>query len=642
MTTDEAPPSSRRAPATAPPASAAGKAPKRIVGRMELRLTAVLILMAAAPLVIGIVLAVGLARHASDLFYNPRVREELEASLHLYRPLVREIKQDMRHRADAIAAREPLRAAAAMRDEQEVARELMSAFDAYGDKEGGAGPDDPGAAGLTAKDPPLVSLVAIEIYGELSFEECLEQFAPVATSSSDPAAGSPSSAVHPEGAAAKFHRIGRVDRGLAVDERLEDVLVLCRPLGEDDERSPMLVATFATDRARIDHQKAADDFFKEYQGVEVRRDEWVRLNVGFFSALLGATILIAAAVGWAFARSVSRRVANVAEGARRVAGGDLQVRVPEEGTDEIANLASSFNRMLGEVERSRARIEYLQRIGAWQDMARRLAHEIKNPLTPIQLAVEECHHKYKGDDPKMRKLLDTTLEIVTEEVGTLRRLVSEFSDFARLPRAKLVEEPLAGLLKDVRPALERLGMGTEPADVIRLTPSGGHAIPVRVTVDERIAVEGTGGDEAARAELVAVDRQMIRKALDNLVRNAVQAIRAAGRGHRVSVHATLIEGGDSRRVALDVDDDGPGVPSDDRARIFDPYVTTRTEGTGLGLAIVKKIVIEHGGSITCDVSPLGGARFRIVLPKAGSAEARAALEEAERGGGPPSSPRSLE
>src|SRR5205823_5340845 len=129
-----------------------------------------------------------------------------------------------------------------------------------------------------------------------------------------------------------------------------------------------------------------------------------------------------------------------------VAGGDLEVRVPEEGDDEVGDLAVSFNRMLGEIERSRARIEYLQRIGAWQDMARRLAHEIKNPLTPIQLAVEEVHSKYAAldrgkatveDDARMRKLLDTTLEIVTEEVGTLRRLVSEFSDFARLPRARL-------------------------------------------------------------------------------------------------------------------------------------------------------------------------------------------------------------
>jgi nitrogen fixation/metabolism regulation signal transduction histidine kinase len=307
-----------------------------------------------------------------------------------------------------------------------------------------------------------------------------------------------------------------------------------------------------------------------------------------------------------------------------VAAGDLEVRVPETGDDEIGDLAVAFNRMLSEVERSRARIEYLQRIGAWQDMARRLAHEIKNPLTPIQLAVEETHRRYEGDDPKMKKLLDTTLEIVTEEVGTLRRLVSEFSEFARLPHAHLVEEDVERLLAEVKPTLERLGLGTEPSDLaLRLTPSGGTAIPVRVTIDTVCAASPKGLVE----KRMAADRQMLRKAIDNLVRNAVQAIRAAGRGHRVVVHATTLDDG---RIALDVDDDGPGVPADMRERIFDPYYTTRTEGTGLGLAIVKKIVVEHGGTIACDASPINGARFRVAVPVLDTPEARAAIEEAEQ------------
>ena len=110
-------------------------------------------------------------------------------------------------------------------------------------------------------------------------------------------------------------------------------------------------------------------------------------------------------------------------------GDDLSVRVPITGSDELTDLAVTFNRMLEEMSGSRARIEYLQRISAWQEMAQRLAHEIKNPLTPIQLAVQECHRKYDGNDPKYRALLDTTLEVVEEEVGVLRRLVGDFSNF---------------------------------------------------------------------------------------------------------------------------------------------------------------------------------------------------------------------
>jgi nitrogen fixation/metabolism regulation signal transduction histidine kinase len=601
---------------TAPPPSARArpKPKRRRVGRIELRLTLAVVFMAAVPLVIGILLARRLAQKASDVFYDPRVGAELELSLETYGPMVRAIKGDMKHRADAIAEREPLRAAALLGQAKEVEEELRDAFDAYSDH------PDPATG-----EAPLIELVALEVYADMPFETCLERTMQRPSARAKGSAEPPTEHAPPD-LAAEFRRLARVARVAPPNLAKEHVLTQCKALSPEDApgaapagaggKSPMLIASFATDRARIERRKEAAAFVELYRELERNRQEWVRLNVLFFGFLLSATILAAAALGFLFARNVSRRVSRVADAAQRVAGGDLEVRVPESGDDEIGDLATSFNHMLGELERSRARIEYLQRVGAWQDMARRLAHEIKNPLTPILLAVEECHHKYQGDDKKMRRLLDTTLEIVSEEVGTLRRLVTEFSDFARLPRARLKEEPIRALLEEVRPGLERLGLGTDEADVLRLTPSGGFAIPVRVKVE-------VPEDGALR---VAVDRQMLRKSIDNLVRNAVQAIRATGKGYRVLVHATAL---DETKVALDVDDDGPGVPEEDRARIFDPYVTTRTEGTGLGLAIVKKIVVEHGGTIACTVSDLGGARFRIVLPAAETAEARIALEEAE-------------
>ncbi len=620
-------------PESAPPPSARARpaAPRRRrLGRIELRLTLAVVLMAALPLVIGILFARRLAQNASDVFYDPRVGQELEASLETYGPMVRAIKGDMKHRADAISEREPLRAAASLGQAREVEEELRDAFDTYSDR------PDPATG-----EAPLIELVALEVFSDMPLETCLERAvglpSPAMTGAkpgAKPSAEVPSEERAPPSLEKEFPRLARVARVAPLNLVKEHVLTQCKPLTPDvtpaapaapgatppdkaaaAAKSPMLIATFATERARIEHRKDASAFVALYHELERNRHEWVRLNVMFFGFLLTATILIAAALGFFFARDVSRRVSRVADAAQRVAGGDLAVRVPELGNDEIGDLAASFNRMLGDIERSRARIEYLQRIGAWQDMARRLAHEIKNPLTPIQLAVEECHHKYAGDDARMRRLLDTTLEIVTEEVGTLRRLVTEFSEFARLPRARLRAEPLEALFDELRPTLERLGFGTDEADMRGLTPSGGFAIPVRVTVE----APGPG------APHVAVDRQMLRKSIDNLVRNAVQAIRATGKGYRVVVHATALDDG---HVAIDVDDDGPGVPSEDRARIFDPYFTTRTEGTGLGLAIVKKIVIEHGGTIVCEASPSAGARFRIVLPSADSAEGRAAAQEA--------------
>ena len=175
--------------------------------------------------------------------------------------------------------------------------------------------------------------------------------------------------------------------------------------------------------------------------------------------LLGITVVATVVLGFFLARGITRRINRLANAINQVAAGNLDVRVPVTGSDELTELARVFNRMLGEMQQSRARIEYLQRIGAWQEMAQRLAHEIKNPLTPIQLAVQECHRKYGGDDPKFRALLDTTLEIVEEEVGTLRRLVGNFSSFARLPHAELREASLRDFLRECSEQLGHLGDG---------------------------------------------------------------------------------------------------------------------------------------------------------------------------------------
>jgi nitrogen fixation/metabolism regulation signal transduction histidine kinase len=294
------------------------------------------------------------------------------------------------------------------------------------------------------------------------------------------------------------------------------------------------------------------------------------------------------------------------------------VRVPVTGSDEMTELARVFNRMLGEMQQSRARIEYLQRIGAWQEMAQRLAHEIKNPLTPIQLAVQECHRKYAGEDARFRALLDTTLEIVEEEVGTLRRLVGNFSSFARLPHSELREASLRDFLRECSEQLGHLGGAERAEDVAE-----------DVVVAPDVEVRWEVPDEPMP---VAIDRQMLRRVMVNLVRNAVEAVRdahpattpGAARGH-VVVRAEPT----SDAASIYVEDDGPGIPDHARERIFDPYFTTKPEGTGLGLAIVKKIVVEHNGSIAVMRSGrLGGAALVLALPLPHSLAIAAARETA--------------
>jgi two-component system, NtrC family, nitrogen regulation sensor histidine kinase NtrY len=335
-------------------------------------------------------------------------------------------------------------------------------------------------------------------------------------------------------------------------------------------------------------------------------------------------------MGVFLARGVSRRIGELARATRRVGAGDLRVRVGEEGSDELADLSRAFNRMLAEVESSRARIEYLQHMGAWQEMARRLAHEIKNPLTPIQLAVQEMERRYAGNDEHFGRLLQTTREIVEDEVGTLRRLVSEFSGFARLPRAELEPGDLADTLQQV--AL-RLRIGTDDPESSSSELAG--ELPSHIQLELDVPV----GEAPAY-----LDRQMFGRVLSNLIRNAVDALseptkavsgmQPRQRSGRIALRLSRM--GD--HWVIDVDDDGPGIDPERRAGIFDPYVTSKPDGTGLGLAIAKKIVVEHGGLASAEESPWGGARLRIRLPVAGTPSSEAALQASRFD--PPASSRS--
>ncbi len=334
------------------------------------------------------------------------------------------------------------------------------------------------------------------------------------------------------------------------------------------QRAGELVEVFS----RLEHESAAVSAF------------YLVVYIGF----LLSVIAVALAAGIILSRRVTRRVALLAEATARVGGGDLTVEVPTDVKDEIGELTHAFNAMVRDLRESRGRIEYLQRIGAWQEFARRLAHEIKNPLTPIQLAVQELHRSYTGTDPEFRRRLDDALGIVEEEVATLRRLVTEFSSFARLPEAQLEPADLNEFLRDASRSLEavsELSQGPKTSARVHWRLSG-EPLPVRI------------------------DAMMLRRCLDNLVRNALQALREDHEGGRVEVRSRLDDG----RAVMEVADNGPGIPQDTRAFVFDPYYTTRADGTGLGLAIVKKVILEHGGEILCRDTDLGGVSFVVTLP----------------------------
>ena len=302
-----------------------------------------------------------------------------------------------------------------------------------------------------------------------------------------------------------------------------------------------------------------------------------------FLVLMGLTALAVAAMGVFASRLVTKKIAALVTTARRVSDGHVDARAEVRGSDEMAELGGAFNTMLDDLAQSRSQIEYLQRIGAWQDVARRLAHEIKNPLTPIQLAVQQTVSQYKGDDARFAKTLKETGEIVEEEIEGLRRLVDTFRTLGQLP--KVAKAPLA--LADL---LEELKLDPTFAAKLELVPP---TAPVTVRAD----------------------KLLLKRVLANLVENGIHAGQEAGGAGGVVVSWRAETDG----VTIAVDDRGKGVADSDRDKIFEPYVTTKATGTGLGLAISRKIAIEHGGELALAPgrAPTGGARFVVTLPLRG-------------------------
>jgi nitrogen fixation/metabolism regulation signal transduction histidine kinase len=333
-----------------------------------------------------------------------------------------------------------------------------------------------------------------------------------------------------------------------------------------------IFANFLALREAMENEHALDRVLPAFMADIFRVFSWALLIV-----LAGAAVL-----GLWLARRATGRVATLRDAAQRVGEGDLSVRVASRGNDELDELGRAFNTMVAELSDARNRLGYLQKVSAWQEVARRLAHEIKNPLTPIQLAVQEIGSKYRGDDPEYRRLLATAQEILKEEVGAIRRLVDDFSAFAKLPK--------------VEPA---------PVDLAQIVEDFARAHP---EWQPFLHIDRNGQVGAL------CDRMLLRNVLSNLVENAVQAADAAGR--KPDIRIAVAQSAADRSARLIIDDNGPGVPADARERIFDPYVTTKENGTGLGLAIVRKIVLDHGGDVRVDdqASPLGGARFVVTLP----------------------------
>jgi nitrogen fixation/metabolism regulation signal transduction histidine kinase len=226
-----------------------------------------------------------------------------------------------------------------------------------------------------------------------------------------------------------------------------------------------------------------------------------------------------------------------------------------------------------------------QRDAAWGEVARRLAHEIKNPLTPIQLSAERIRRKLLGSmNAEQAQILDRATHTIVQQVEAMKEMVNAFSEYARAPEMDLSRFDLNQLIAEVAELYRAQGLERRPR--LKLDP----------TLPE-----------------IEADRGRLRQIVHNLLANAIEALEGVDHPE-VSVTTSKVERGGVQIAQIDVEDNGPGFRTDVIGQVFDPYVTTKSKGTGLGLAIVKKIVEEHGGKIEADNARTGGARVRIELP----------------------------
>ena len=300
------------------------------------------------------------------------------------------------------------------------------------------------------------------------------------------------------------------------------------------------------------------------------------------TALLGGTgaILLGLALSFWTASRVTRPLRNLAVSVREVAGGKWDTRAQVGSSDEVGQVARDFNRMTEQLVEQRDRMIQAERVAAWRELARRLAHELKNPLFPLQITIENLQRARQT--PQFEEVFRESTVTLLAELDQLKTIIGRFSDFAKMPA----------------PQLEPVDLNAVARDVIKLFDAQIHA-PGRPPVEIKLELESD-------LPLVPADPQQIQRALRNLILNALDALPAGG---TLTVRTEALDG----KVALEVADSGAGLTPEECERLFTPYYTTKQHGTGLGLAIVQSVVSDHKGTIAVHSEPGQGATFRIEL-----------------------------
>lgn len=303
----------------------------------------------------------------------------------------------------------------------------------------------------------------------------------------------------------------------------------------------------------------------------------VALLVGCGGLLLGVLLS-----GWAATR-VTRPVEKLAAAAQEVAAGNWTTHVDVSSQDELGRLADAFNQMTLELIGQRDRLVQAERVAAWRELARRLAHELKNPLFPLQITVENLMRARRQNPAQFEEVFAESTQTLMAELANLKTIIGRFSDFAKMPRPRLQAVRINELVREV-------------GRLFQAQLDGGNGrVRAQLELDDSLGA-------------VEADPDLLRRALENLVLNALDAMPEGGT-------LTLRTRRRPDGFTLEVGDTGTGLTPEECSRLFTPYYTSKQHGTGLGLAIVQSVVSDHGGRISVESQPRRGTTFRLDLPE---------------------------
>jgi len=296
----------------------------------------------------------------------------------------------------------------------------------------------------------------------------------------------------------------------------------------------------------------------------------------FAIPLIFLTVLTA----FTLSEDVTVPIERLEKATKRVADGDYSFRILSPSNDELAILINSFNQMINELELSRIKILQTEKVTTWQEIAQRLAHEIRNPLTPIKLAAQRVLRK--KDSSEIKKILEPSMSIIIDEVDSLDSMLHQFRNFARLPKL----EPSSIKLKDL--ISESIGIYSDTFSEISF-----EVIPINENI------------------LINVDRNQMKQVFINLFKNSIEAMNSKG---IIKIRTDIVIKGYTSYCRIQIRDDGIGISEENSSKVFHPYFTTKDDGTGLGLSIIERIVFDHKGRIWLESQEGSGTTFYIDIP----------------------------